>query len=83
MTNDERNELLDGLRNYHGSLTEVAQRAGVTLEYVGRVLRGKRNSTKVLDIASQVYEECVTAEFEAEQQIKARLARVKSLSVAQ
>ncbi|MDV7394696.1 helix-turn-helix transcriptional regulator [Arthrospira platensis SPKY1] len=58
MTTEERKKIRRELRQFHGSLKEVALRAGVHYSYVGYVMRGDRNNEDVLTAACEVLAEC-------------------------
>jgi len=74
MTKEERIQLHQDLKEFYGSITEVADRAGVTIHYVRRVLLNVRNSEEVLTKACEVLKERREQRHEMQQK-QARLLR--------
>lgn len=80
MSKEERLELKKKLREFHGSLTQVAKRAELSHPFVLMVLNGSRNSEKVLTIATQVLVECMKKKLEGQRLQKQNLQLAKDLA---
>lgn len=53
MTDDKcLNEIVQGVKRHHGALKAIAEEAGVHRTYVWKVLKGKRKSMRVLEVAA-------------------------------
>lgn len=82
MTDEKRTQLYEALKQYYGSLSEVASRAKVTRQYVNYVLQGKRKSTRILTIACEVLAEKEREEKSMKDRQLSLLAEVEELQAA-
>lgn len=79
MTNEERQTLLEALKQHYGSITEIARREGVSLKYVGEVLRGRTggSSTRILTTAAEVLAELEEESEQQDAKLMAAMQRAK------
>lgn len=82
MTENNREQLRQGLKRFNGSLTEVARRANVTRQYVSYIVQGVRKNTKILTIACEVLAELEREERKMKSRQLSLLGEVKELQAA-
>lgn len=57
LTKEDLKDLRVGLKNHYGSVKKIAEEAEVSYGFVRMVLRGQRNSRKVISISSRILKE--------------------------